>query len=118
MSYTRVIPRDFYNESKLLKCMGHLDVMAKSSKCPSGIEIIIEENGEPFNIHKDESSGNIYISNYMCYVNQKLVRFETNLNSKSNYPLSCMFEYTPYMVFDEQGDFDSEFIEAFTKPAE
>lgn len=118
MSYERVLPRDFYNESKLLKCMGHLHIMAQSVKCPDGITITIKENGQPFNIERDESSGDIYVSNYKTKVNGNLVRFESNLNSQRAYPLSCYYNNTLYAVFEDNGEFDSEFIEAFTKPAQ
>ena len=114
MSYKRVIPRDFFNEAKLLKCMGHLHIKSQQADRPDGIEIVINENGLPFQIEKDESSGDIYIANYGTFVNNLPVRFATNLNSKSNYPLHCDYENTPYMVFDENGNWDSEFIEAFT----
>lgn len=111
MSYTRVIPRDFFNESKLLKCLGHLFIQGESSTRPHGIKIVIEENGQPFEIEKDESSGDIYISNYKTYVNGHFVRLATNLNSKHNYPLNCTYDNAEYAVFTDEGEFDSEFIE-------
>lgn len=114
MSYERVIPRDFFNEAKLLKCLGHLVIMSQSVKCPEGIKITVKENGKPFDIRKDDSSGDIYVSNYKTKVNGKLVRFETNLNSQRIYPLSCYYDNTLYAVFEDNGEFDQEFIEAFT----
>lgn len=112
-TYTRVIPRDFYNESKLLKCLGYLKIKSEQHDRPDGIEISIEENGERFLIEKDESSGDIYVANYGTSVNGKAVRFATNLNSKSNFPLYCEYEDTPYGIFDDNGNWDEEFINAF-----
>lgn len=111
MSYTRVIPRDFFNEGKLMTCMGNLYIQAESSTRPDGINIVIEENGEPFIIEKDSSSGDIYVSNYKTYVNGNLVRFATNLNSRSKYPLNCTYDNAEYTVFTNTGEFDQEFIE-------
>lgn len=113
MSYQRVIPRDLFNEAKLLKCLGHLIIMSQSIKCPEGLKITIKENGKPFDIQKDDSSGDIYVSNYKTKVNGKLVRFETSLNSQRIYPLSCFYDNALYAVFEDDGEFDQEFIDAF-----
>lgn len=112
MSYTRVIPRDFFNEAKLLNCMGHLNIVAGNEiAANASISITIDENGQPFEIAKDESSGDIYISNYECTVNGVVVRFQTNLNSRNPFPLQCYHNNTPYSVFLNSGELDSEFID-------
>ena len=116
MSYQRVIPRDFFNEAKLLKCMGVLQLYIDANNTPEGITIEIKETGAPFIIEKDETSGDIYITNYECKVNGNIVRFESNLNSKAEYPLSCYFQDSIFSVFTDLGDFDNEFIEAFRSP--
>lgn len=50
MNYIRVIPRDFFNESKLLKCMGQLSLKILDCQLPKGIEMYIEGDGQPFQI--------------------------------------------------------------------
>ena len=46
-NYSRVIPRDFFNEAKLLKCMGLLALKVLDNMTPNGIKILIEESGAP-----------------------------------------------------------------------
>lgn len=112
-SYTRVIPRDFFNESKLLKCMGRLALLRLDNQLPDGIEIEIDEHGEPFDIKQDMNSGSIYVSNYSTSVNDIDVIFATRLNSKEPYPMVCIIGYDEVEVFDNDGDFVEEFIEYF-----
>lgn len=94
--------------------MGHLLIKSDQHDRPEGITIQIVENGEPFRIEKDDSSGDIYVANYNITVNGKPVIFATNLNSRSGYPLYCAYDNCEYTVFDENGDWDKEFIEAFS----
>ncbi len=62
-NYQRVIPRDFFNESKLLKCMGFLALKIHECKIPNNIDIKIEENDEPFDIQLTVD-GSLTIINY------------------------------------------------------
>lgn len=113
MSYTRVIPRDFFNESKLLKCLGQLSLKIHDCKLPKGIEIEIEETDKPFIIELEENLGLLYVSNYEICVNNYIIFFGTTYNSKDNYPLIAYTEYEEFRVFDEKGDFTDEFINKF-----
>lgn len=112
-NYQRVIPRDFFNEAKLLKCMGLLALKILDNNLPSSIQIKIEESGEPFDIELSDD-GHLFVSNYPVTINGEVVLFKTSYNSKSNYPFFCEIDYTDYEVFDEQGNFTEEFIELFT----
>lgn len=107
-TYTRVIPRDFFNEAKLLKCMGLLSLKVLDGQIPC--EISIEESGDPFNIQLSDE-GSLYVCNYVILVKGYDLRFKTTYNSKSNYPFYCEYDYTDYQVFDESGNWHSEFIE-------
>lgn len=111
--YSRVIPRDFFNEAKLLKCMGVLSLAILDRKLPKGMEVKIEETGEPFEICLSDE-GSLFVSNYPTAVNGERVIFKTTYNSKSNYPFYCETQDIEVCVFDESGNFDSEFIEHFT----
>lgn len=112
-SHRRVIPRDFFNESKLLKCMGVLALKILDNQLPDGISIIIEESGEPFEI--DLGDDGLYVSNYHITVNGEDVIMKTRYNSKSSFPFMCEIGYDEVPVFDDNGDFDEEFIEMFSQ---
>lgn len=84
MTYQCVIPRDLFNESKLLKCLGRLYI---GSEVTSHTEIAMELVGERFSIEQDPSDGSICVSNLMVTVNGVPVRLSTPLNSQGEYPL-------------------------------
>lgn len=110
MSYERVIPRDAFNEAKLLKCIGQLALKILDKKVPEGLKIEIEESGEPFDIRQDDSDGSISVINYTVIVNDRCPRFYTPLNSLGAYPLKCTIDEEIYDVFNDAGEFTDEFI--------
>lgn len=113
--YERVIPRDFFNEAKLLKCMGVISLAILDNKTPKGIEMKIEESGEAFEVVLLDE-GSLTIANYPVKINGELYNLKTTYNSKANYPL--FFEtlnYEDILVLDESGNFTVEFIEYFTE---
>lgn len=112
--YKRVIPRDFFNEAKLLKCMGFLALKILDMQTPDGIDIHIEESGEPFRIGLIQD-GSLTVENYTITVNGEMVIMKSTYNSKSNFPLFCEIGYDEVPVFDENGNFDEEFIEFFNQ---
>lgn len=112
MTYKRIIPRDFFNEAKLLKCMGLLSLKIEDRETPEGIKIEIESNNEPFEIVLLEE-GSLTIKNYLVKVNGKRVTMKTTYNSKSPFPLMCGIGYDEWPVFTDEGEFDEEFIEKF-----
>lgn len=112
-NYMRVIPRDFFNEAKLLKCMGQLSLKIHDFQLPVGVDISIFESNQPFNIRQLEADGGLFVFNWMVYVNSTEVIMKTAYNSKSNYPLYCELDYEDTLVFDEQGNFTEDFIERF-----
>jgi hypothetical protein len=112
-SYTRVIPRDFFNEAKLLKCMGQLALKILDSQLPEGIKIEIEETGEPFEVNLTDD-GRLFISNYPTTINDIYVSLSTTYNSKDTYPLICYHDDIEYNVFDTHGNFTEEFIQFAT----
>lgn len=114
-NYTRVIPRDFFNDSKLLKCMGFLALHILNNTVPNNIHIKIEseEKGEPFDIRMCDDTF-LCVSNYETFVNDENVLMKSKYNSKDNFNLYCEFEDEDYLVFDENGHFTKEFIDRFT----
>ena len=108
-NYNRVIPRDFFNESKLLKCLGNLTI--KNGELGTGIEI--DENGESFDIQLSDD-GILFVSNYSFELNGVDLSFGTRYNSKSNYPLVLSYCYEEVDVFDENGNYTSEFLQTIS----
>lgn len=105
MSYKRVVPRDFFNESKLLKCLGAFEIAVMNHMC-NGIPIktcLISESG--FEIKQDDSDGSLYCSNYVVSINDKELRLFTSYNDKSGYPLFAEYNGEIHQVFDDDGNF-------------
>lgn len=109
-NYSRVIPRDFFNEAKLLKCMGLLALNVLDGKQPENTVISISDNDEPFNVVLLDD-GHLTVINYPVKINGIEVVFKSTYNSKSNYPLLAEYQDCEYVVFDEQGQWDSEFLD-------
>lgn len=109
MSYTRVIPRDFFNEAKLLKCMGQLALKILDHTLPEGMNIKIRESGKPFNIEQFPGDGSLFVSNYQPTINGLQVPFYTKYNSMKAYPMYAMYDEEEYLVFDNNGNFTDEF---------
>lgn len=103
MSYTRVVPRDFFNEAKLLKCLGRLEliILDKLIKIP----LVSEFDGEPFNIQQNINDGSINVTNYTVSLNNEEIFLFTPLNSKENYPLYGIYRGEEYCIFSETGEF-------------
>ena len=108
INYQRVLPRDLFNEAKLLKCMGRLTLLIHDRQTP--VKMDFEENGEPFIIDL-MIDGSLTITNLKIFINGEKYLFKTTINCKSNYPLFLYRDLVEYLVFDEAGKFDNDFIE-------
>ena len=120
--YTRVIPRDLFNEAKLLKCLGQLSLIIHNGvdeayfSVPSGLTLEHELGMGPhesgFLIDQHESSGDIYCTNLFLRADGETIRVHSSLNSKEPYPL-CFEddEGGEGSVFDNDGTFSVEFID-------
>lgn len=111
--YVRVIPRDFFNEAKLLKCLGKLSlgILDNTNSISNHVDEIFD--GESFAIRQTED-GHIYVLNYTLFSkhDESDIELFSPLNSRKNYPLyfiTCDEEQ--YYVFDDDGNFSSEFLE-------
>lgn len=111
VEYIRVLPRDLFNEAKLLKCIGRLCLLIHD--CTTPCEMAFTEDGKPFKIVLLEE-GSLRVANIHISIKGKIFPFKTTYNSKSNYPLYLEYECCDYPVFDEEGNFDPEFV-AFTE---
>lgn len=105
--YIRVIPRDLFNEGKLLKCMGRLCLLIHDRQTPALMSV--GEIEEPFIIGLMDE-GSLTITNLEIKIKKKEFLFKTTYNSKSSYPLYVEHEYVDYLVFNEDGHFSDDFI--------
>lgn len=110
--YCRVIPRDLFNESKLLKCMGRLSLMVHNCKTPRGITI--DDTCDPFEIVLWDA-GYLEIANLPVFIHDFHVAFATIYNNKGDYPLYAVYDDEFIRVFnDDDGfapDLSPDFIE-------
>lgn len=107
-NYQRVMPRDLFNEAKLLKCIGRLVLLIHDNAAPQGLSF--EHIGDYFEIGLNDE-GTLQIGNIAFNYKNVAIQFKTQQNSKSNYPLFAEYHLTDYLVFDDNGNFDTEFIE-------
>ena len=109
MTYHRVIPRDLFNEAKLLKCLGKLYI--ESEYEPEGTIVMHRDDEDDlFRVEQDPTSGCIYVDNIMVLVNGKRVWIYTGLNAKSDYPMYADFGGETIAVFDMDGNLTEEFL--------
>ena len=83
MTYKRVLPRDAFNEAKLLKCVGKLTLMIEDGQLPVWC---YHYDGDAFNIVQDDSDGSISVANITFWRNKRQVHVFTPLNDKSLWP--------------------------------
>lgn len=84
--------------------MGRLALKILDNELPQGLDIQIEESGEPFDIRLTED-GSLTVENYPVTINGVPVIFKTSYNSKAAFPLFAEIDYTEYEVFDNNGEF-------------
>lgn len=111
--YTRVIPRDLFNESKLLKCLGQLALLVHEGKVPN---VTVKNTGRFFEIYQRYSDGGLEVINGIDFkLGSKFLELYTVYNSKENYPLLCGYVddsgCVEVSVFHEDGTLTSEFCE-------
>lgn len=99
--YKRVIPRDLFNESKLLKCLGQLCLIIHEGKddggytLPEGFEVRHDpELG--FLIQQFPGDGSLYCANLRVIFRGRGLGLSSRYNSRDPYPLA--------VIDDEQGD--------------
>lgn len=121
--YTRVLPRDLFNEAKLLKCLGRLVLKTVDGQVPDLTfehHNVIFSEGEiykGFDVSQNPDSGDLYVWNLRFYFKEQPIYFESNYNCKSPYPLTFIFQdrfgdsdiNCGAFVFDDDGEFSEEF---------
>ena len=119
--YRRVIPRDLFNESDLLKCLGRLSLMILDEHpgTPAGLDLIHTEAEGFFRIGQDPSDGSIQCHNLvLARADGMRADLKRNLNDREPWPLFLCDENDEEVpVFDGDGNLTPEFI-AWAKEVE
>ncbi len=116
MSYTRVLPRDLFNEAKLLKCLGQLSLlMHDNDGVIQGHALKMTKEGPAgFEIEQDAGSGDLYCSNLTFWLNGRQLGLRCCYNSRSPYPLVLLSQWDEdrdeFPVFDDSGALSQEFV--------
>lgn len=109
MTYRRVLPRDLFNESSLLKCYGRLWIALDQA----GLARFSEDDMGRFEIEQRESDGSIYIANLKLHARGETYLLTRPLNSRRSWPLYAEpvdGDGDPIEVFDNQGGLSEEFV--------
>jgi hypothetical protein len=106
MTYLRVLPRDAFNEAKLLKCVGKLTLLIEDRMLPGWA---YDYDGAAFDVKQDESDGSISVANIAFTKDGERVTVGTPLNSKRAWPmLASGAGYDYVFVFDDAGNFNPD----------
>lgn len=112
-NYQRVIPRDLFNEAKLLKCMGILALWELDKVVPE-LKITIspyESDTDGFDIALLDE-GALFITNYHVSICDIFYDFKTVYNSKRDYPLYITTkEAEDIWVIGDDGKPSKEFLD-------
>jgi hypothetical protein len=110
MSYQRVIPRDLFNESSLLKCYGRLYI-ALEGDGRAGFAV---EFADSFDIVQREDDGFLFVDNLPFRVGEYEYRLVRPLNSRHAWPLYAEriddSDFDAIPVFDGSGNLSSDMI--------
>lgn len=114
-TYTRVAPRDLFNEAKLLKCLGVLALRIHDGVDDAGRAtpawLRFEEDADRYRIEQDPSDGALRVASGIRFLaGNKAIRLQTPYNSKDAYPLQCVTADGDIDVFDASGRFTEEFL--------
>ncbi len=108
MSYTRVIPRDLFNEANLLKCIGRLYLNLESLNTQHAE---IEHDGETFDVQQNPDDGSISVANVSLFVRGYEYPLHRPLNSRDAWPLYLTTgDGDDIEVFSDDGEFSPEML--------
>jgi hypothetical protein len=109
MTYTRVIPRDLFNEASLLKCIGHLWIETERY---TTVRLI--HSGAAFNICQDDLDGSTYCGNVTIIIANRSYDHRRPLNSRDAWPLWLTLRNDPdadeFEAFDGEGNLSPELL--------
>lgn len=118
MTYRRVLPRDLFNEAKLLKCYGQLSLLIHDGKV-AGLPLELEHSAgvfPEFVIEQDGLRGHLLCSNLslrLAVSGNRTTGITLGLpvNIRGAYPLVCVTPAeTEIEVFNDDGSLSEEFL--------
>lgn len=117
MSYLRVIPRDLFNEAKLLKCLGQLALIIHDGVgVPRELALENEDPEEGFRIEQNQDSGALFCCNLECFFRSREIGLSCPYNNKGAFPLRYVLDdENEGPVFDDSGALSGEFIELLAR---
>lgn len=113
MSYQRVIPRDLFNESKLLKCIGQLALIIHDGLgVPRDLKLNHDDSEYAgFQIEQNQDSGALYCANIQLTFAGQVIELSAPYNSKEPYPLNyTVSDDEDGRVFTDDGKLSHGFI--------
>lgn len=111
MGYNRVLPRDLFNEAKLLKCLGQLCLLIHEGKC--SLKVVHDTKyWEGFNVQQDPGDGDLFVVNLKVHTKDgKSVSLDTGLNAKEPYPmLFSIGDVAEQPLFTDAGQLSPEYF--------
>jgi len=114
MNYQRVLPRDLFNESKLLKCLGKISLLILDRFI--GLRFEHHDANQGFHVCQNED-GDLYCDNLRFYLpGHRQVYFYSLYNCKSPWPLICIDDDEGVIeVFDDNGELSNDFKQFLEK---
>jgi hypothetical protein len=107
MSYERVIPRDLFNESALLKCLGRFYILTESDP-----RVEIHHTGTAFDIWQRTGCGSLFVRNIEITIKGRLVSFRRSLNARDSWSLWAeTWDEEVVEVFNSEGNFTQEMLD-------
>ena len=107
MPYTRVLPRDLFNEASLLKCYGRLWIELDRVTGRSWFD---QEEVPRFEVDQDPSSGSLSITNIRFIADGREYPLFRPLNARGSWPLYLNAGDDDIAVFDEHGRLTPEML--------
>lgn len=108
MSYSRVIPRDLFNEGDLLNCLGRLWIKLEDRRDHNARLTHYQRSG-PFDVRQEPSDGSIYVENVLLIVDELQRPMFRPLNTREKWPLWARFDDEDVRVLDLDGELSPEF---------
>jgi hypothetical protein len=108
MSYTRIIPRDLFNEGNLLKCLGQLYIKLETA---GKHHAVFDEDSDDFAIEQDQNDGSISATGVTFSIRRCRMRLYRPLNARAPWPLWMALEDSdadPISVFNDDGNLSED----------
>lgn len=114
-NYTRVLPRDLFNESKLLKCIGRVTLLMHDNQAPKNLTyeitygMALKRKGFDVLLSPE---GSLRLQNLPFFINENNHILKIPYNSKGAYPLYMELpDLSEIEVLNDEGNFTEEFID-------